>query len=65
MKYGSYAIGAWGVRIDPTSGVSFPTSIRAVLMYVSGRMNVTAVVVRSTNRNTARITVLRMRIIRQ
>jgi hypothetical protein len=47
------------------SGASFSTEIRTMLMYVLSRRNVTAVVVSTTNRNTARITVFRIRMIRQ
>jgi len=44
---------------------SFSTFIRTVLEKDSGRINVTRVVVMATRRKTARITVLRMRMMRQ
>ena len=47
------------------SETSFSTAMRTVLDHDSGKMNVTAVVVKTTRRNTARMTVFRMRIMRQ
>ena len=47
------------------SETSFSTEIRTVLDQDSGRIKVTAVVVSTTSRNTAMMTVLRMRMMRQ
>ena len=53
------------MRSGAISVVSLPTSMRTKLENDSGRIIVTAVVVRTTKRNTAKMTVLRILIIRQ
>ena len=65
MKNGSYWVEFCGNPRGVMSETSFSTAMRTVLDHDSGRMNVTAVVVNTTSRNTARITVLRMRMMRQ
>ena len=65
MKNGSYWEEFCGKPKGVMSEMSFSTAMRTVLDHDCGRMNVTAVVVKTTRRKTARMTIFRIRIMRQ
>ena len=65
MKNGSNAVELCGKPSGVMSETSFSTAMRTVLDHDSGRMKVTAVVVSTTRRNTAMMTIFRMRMMRQ